>query len=101
MSKGKLGYYDPKKPQENRITDIGPNRFEQMLPPIIRKNYGKWLSHRILEPGLLMHVSETAENIMQARINSPPAAQDSALQTSCIHRVGYTATHLQPMPLVR
>ena len=43
MSKGKLGYYDPKKPQENRITDIGPNRFEQMMPPVLRKNYGKWL----------------------------------------------------------
>ncbi len=27
MSKGKLGYFNPKKPQEGRITDIGPNHY--------------------------------------------------------------------------
>ena len=69
MSKGKLGaYYDPKKPMENRITDIGPNRFGQGLPPIIRKNYGKWVSHRILEPGRLMHVSETGDKVYTVRV---------------------------------
>jgi sulfite reductase beta subunit len=69
MSKGKLGaYYDPKKPMENRITDIGPQRFEQFLPPVIRKNYGKWVSHRILEPGLLMHASETGDKVYTVRV---------------------------------
>jgi sulfite reductase beta subunit len=68
MSKGKLGYFNPKKPQENRITDIGPQRYEQFLPPVIRKNYGKWVSHRILEPGLLMHVSETGDKVYTVRI---------------------------------
>lgn len=67
MSKGKLGYFDPKKPQEGRITDIGPNHFGQMLPPVIRRNYGKWVSHRILEPGLLVHVSETGEKAFTVR----------------------------------
>ena len=43
MSKGRFGYFDPKKPLANRITDIGPHRFEQLMPPVIRKNYGKWL----------------------------------------------------------
>lgn len=67
MSKGKFGYYNPEKPQEGRITDVGPVRFEQMLPPIIRKNYGKWVSHRILEPGILMHVSETGDKVYTVR----------------------------------
>jgi len=69
MSKGKLGaYYDPKKPMENRITDIGPQRYEQFLPPVIRKNYGKWVSHRILEPGLLVHASETGDKVYTVRV---------------------------------
>ncbi|MGE4547789.1 MAG: sulfite reductase, dissimilatory-type beta subunit, partial [Desulfurella sp.] len=28
-----------------RITDIGPPNYENFLPPIIKKNYGKWLYH--------------------------------------------------------
>ncbi|RKX63461.1 MAG: sulfite reductase, dissimilatory-type beta subunit, partial [Thermodesulfobacteriota bacterium] len=59
MSKGKFGYYDPENPMKDRITDIGPPHHWQMFPPIIRRNYGKWLYHEILEPGVLMHVSET------------------------------------------
>jgi sulfite reductase beta subunit len=47
--------YDPKKPMENRITDIGPRHFEEFYPPVIKKNKGKWLYHEILEPGVLVH----------------------------------------------
>lgn len=71
MSKGRLGYFDPKKPQEGRITDIGPVHYGQLLPPIVRKNYGKWVSHRILEPGLLMHVSETGDKAYTVRAGAP------------------------------
>ena len=67
MSKGKLGYFNPQKPMEGRITDIGPCHYGQMLPPVIRRNYGKWASHRILEPGLLVHVSETGEKAFTIR----------------------------------
>lgn len=71
MSKGKLGaYYNPAKPMENRITDIGAPHYEQFLPPLIKKNYGKWVSHRILEPGLLMHVSETGDKVYTVRIGA-------------------------------
>ena len=68
MSKGKYGYYDPEKPLENRITDIGPPHYWQFFPPIIRRNYGKWLYHEILEPGILMHVSETGEKVYTVRV---------------------------------
>lgn len=67
MSKGKFGYYNPEKQMENRITDIGPPHYRQFLPPVIRKNYGKWLSHRILEPGLIVHVSESGEKVYSVR----------------------------------
>jgi dissimilatory sulfite reductase beta subunit len=67
MSKERLGYFNPQKPQEGRITDIGPSHFKQFMPPVLRKNYGNWVSHRVLEPGLLMHVSETGDKAYTVR----------------------------------
>jgi len=50
-----------------RITDIGPPRFDKFLPPIIKDNYGKWKYHEILEPGVLVHVSESGAKIYSVR----------------------------------
>jgi hypothetical protein len=43
--------YNPAKPMEGRITDIGPRHFEDFYPPVIKKNKGKWDYHEILKPG--------------------------------------------------
>ncbi|MDO9531009.1 MAG: dissimilatory-type sulfite reductase subunit beta [Deltaproteobacteria bacterium] len=51
----------------DRITDIGPPKFDKFLPPIIKDNYGKWKYHDILEPGVLMHVSESGAKIFSVR----------------------------------
>jgi len=83
MSKTRFGYFDPKKPLADRITDCGPVRFEQLLPPIIRKNYGKWVSHRILEPGLLMHVSETGDKVYTVRFGAPRLASAEHIREIC------------------
>jgi sulfite reductase beta subunit len=34
--------YDPAKPMENRISDIGPKDHNKFYPPVIAKNKGKW-----------------------------------------------------------
>lgn len=62
--------YDPKKPMENRITDIGPRRYDEFFPPFIAKNKGKWLYHEILEPGVLLHVSESGDKVYTVRCGS-------------------------------
>lgn len=67
MSLGKFGYYNPDKPLEDRITDIGPPHYYQFFPPIVKKNYGKWLYHEVLEPGVLVHVSETGDKCYTVR----------------------------------
>ena len=67
LSTEKLAGYNPDKPMENRITDLGPRHFWQYFPPIIQKNYGKWLYHEILEPGVLVHVSETGDKVYTVR----------------------------------
>ena len=60
--------YDPKNPLKDRITDIGPRYYEDFFPPIIKENHGKWLYHEILEPGVLVHVSETGAKCYTVRV---------------------------------
>jgi sulfite reductase beta subunit len=60
--------YNPDKPMENRISDIGPRHFEEFYPPVIKNNKGKWLYHEILEPGILVHVSETGDKVFTVRV---------------------------------
>ncbi|PID77754.1 MAG: dissimilatory-type sulfite reductase subunit beta [Deltaproteobacteria bacterium] len=59
--------YNPDKPMEDRISDIGPRHFEEFYPPVIKANKGKWLYHEILEPGVLVHVSETGDEVYTVR----------------------------------
>ncbi|MGO0121657.1 dissimilatory-type sulfite reductase subunit beta [Desulfothermobacter acidiphilus] len=67
LSTTRFGVFNPEKPHENRITDIGPRHYWEFFPPVIQRNYGKWLYHEILEPGVLVHVSETGEKVYTVR----------------------------------
>ncbi len=59
--------YNPDKPMENRITDIGPRKYDQFYPPVIAANKGKWLYHEILQPGVLVHVAESGDEVYTIR----------------------------------
>ena len=59
--------YNPGKPMEDRITDIGPRKYDEFYPPVIAKNKGKWDYHEILAPGVLVHVSETGDEVFTVR----------------------------------
>jgi sulfite reductase beta subunit len=50
-----------------RITDIGPPKYSKFWPPMVKENYGKWVYHEILEPGVLKHVSETGAELISVR----------------------------------
>ena len=54
-----------------RITDIGPPDFRRFLPPVIKKNYGKWKYHEILKPGVMVHVAENGDKLFTVRAGSP------------------------------
>jgi dissimilatory sulfite reductase beta subunit len=54
-----------------RITDIGPPHYSKFLPPVIKDNYGHWVSHEVLEAGVLRHVAESGAEIFSVRIGSP------------------------------
>ncbi len=54
-----------------RITDIGPPHYEKFLPPVVKKNYGKWDYHEILKPGVMVHVAESGDKLFTVRAASP------------------------------
>jgi len=68
LSTERLGRYNPDKPMENRLTDLGPRHFWQYFPPMVQKNYGKWKYHEIPEPGVLVHTSETGDKLFTVRV---------------------------------
>jgi dissimilatory sulfite reductase beta subunit len=75
--------YNPEKPMEDRITDIGPRKYEQFYPPVIANNKGKWLYHEILEPGILVHVSETGDEVYTVRAGGARLMSTSHIREIC------------------
>ncbi len=54
-----------------RKTDIGPPHYQKFLPPVVKKNYGKWKYHEILKPGVLVHVAASGDKLYTVRAASP------------------------------
>lgn len=75
--------YNPDKPMENRITDIGPRKYDEFYPPVIAKNKGKWLYHEILEPGILVHVAESGDEIYTIRVGGCRLMSTSHIREIC------------------
>jgi len=75
--------YNPDKPMENRISDIGPRFFKEFLPPVLDKNYGKWVSHEILEPGLLVHEAESGDKVYTVRVGSARLVSTEYIREVC------------------
>ncbi len=54
-----------------RKTDIGPPHYKDFLPPVIRKNYGDWKYHEVINPGVMVHVANSGDKIWSVRVASP------------------------------
>src|SRR5512137_1060218 len=76
-------------------SDIGPPDFRQMLPDVIKKNYGKWKYHEILKPGVLRHVSETGDDIWTVRVGSPRLVSIDFIRDICDIADKYCDGHLR------
>ena len=75
--------YNPQKPMENRITDIGPPHYAQFFPPVIKKNYGKWKSHEIVQPGVIKYTSETGDIVYAVRCGTPRLITNDYIREIC------------------
>lgn len=66
-----------------RQTDIGPPHYEKFLPPVIKKNYGKWTHHEKLSPGTMVHYAESGDKCYTARIASPRLLSTNTIREYC------------------
>ncbi|NOY69429.1 MAG: dissimilatory-type sulfite reductase subunit beta [Deltaproteobacteria bacterium] len=87
--------YDPKQPMKDRITDIGPRHFEEFYPPVVKKNKGKWLYHEILKPGVLVHVSETGDELYTVRVGGARLMSVTHIREICEIADKYCDGHLR------
>lgn len=75
--------FDPNNLMKDRITDIGPPKYDRFLPPVIKENFGKWKYHEILEPGVLVHVAESGAEIYSVRIGSARLISVDLIREMC------------------
>ena len=75
--------YNPDKPMENRITDIGPRKYDEFYPPVIAKNKGKWLYHEYLKPGVLVHVAESGDEVYTVRCGGARIMSTTHIREIC------------------
>jgi sulfite reductase beta subunit len=75
--------YDPSDPLKDRITDIGPRYYKDFLPPVIKKNFGKWLYHEILQPGVLVHVAESGDEVYSVRVGTARLMSIELIREAC------------------
>lgn len=66
-----------------RKTDVGPPNFEQFLPPVIKKNYGKWKYHEVITPGTMVHVGESGDKLWTVRVASPRLLATDTIREHC------------------
>lgn len=78
-----------------RKTDIGPPHFEQFLPPVIKKNYGKWKYHEELSAAVMVHVAESGDKIWTVRVATPRIMATDTIREVCDIAEKYCDGHLR------
>ncbi len=63
--------------------DFGPPDYREMLPPTVKKNYGKWKYHELLKPGIFKHVSATGDELYTVRVGAPKVLSGYTLNKLC------------------
>ncbi|MDD5758518.1 MAG: dissimilatory-type sulfite reductase subunit beta [Desulfobulbaceae bacterium] len=87
--------YDPENPMKDRITDIGPPLYDEMMPAVCKDNFGKWLYHEILQPGVLVHVSETGAECYTVRCASARLISIDLIREMCDIADAHCGGHLR------
>jgi sulfite reductase beta subunit len=80
---------------QERRTDFGPPHYEQFLPPVIKKNYGKWKYHEVIKPGVMVHVSESGDKVYTVRGGSPRLLSVDKIRMYCDLADKYCGGHLR------
>ena len=76
-------------------TDVGPPNYREMIPEVIKKNYGNWKYHEILKPGVFKHVSETGDEVYTVRAGNPRVVSVDFIRDLCDIADKYCEGHLR------
>ena len=80
---------------EGRISDIGPHKYDEYFPAVIKKNFGKWLYHEILEPGVLVHVAESGDKVYTVRVGGARTITITHIREVCDIADKYCGGHVR------
>jgi len=75
--------YNPDKPMENRISDIGPRKFDEFYPPVIAKNKGNWLYHEYIQTGVYYHVAKSGDKVFTVRVGGARLMSTTHIREIC------------------
>lgn len=64
-------------------TDFGPPDYREMIPPVIKENYGQWKYHTVPRPGVLKHVSHNGVALHSVRVASPRLVSSDWIRDIC------------------
>lgn len=63
--------------------DQGAPDYTKMLHPMMAKNYGKWVSHERLRPGVLLYTAESGDKLYTVRAGSPRTLSADTVRKIC------------------
>ncbi|MFO7968146.1 MAG: dissimilatory-type sulfite reductase subunit beta [Archaeoglobaceae archaeon] len=63
-------HVDEKKAKDY-VSDFGPPHYALMIPPVLKKNWGKWKYHEVPKSGVLKHVAESGDTVYSVRATTP------------------------------
>jgi len=87
--------YKPEKPMENRITDIGPRKYDEFYPPVIAKNKGQWKYHQYIKPGVFYHVAESGDKVFTVRAGGARLMSTTHIREICEIADKYCGGHVR------
>ncbi|MBF0278724.1 MAG: dissimilatory-type sulfite reductase subunit beta [SAR324 cluster bacterium] len=63
--------------------ESGPHEYKEALHPVVLKNYGKWKYHEMLNPGVMVHVGESGDELFTVRAGTPRQDSVDLLRRLC------------------
>lgn len=75
--------------------DNGAPDFRKYLHPAMARNYGRWLDHENIKPGVYKHISEDGEELFTVRAGSPRMLSVQAVRRICDVADRYCEGHLR------
>jgi len=75
--------------------DNGAPDYKKNLHPLMAKNYGQWVSHEKLKPGVLVHIAESGDKLYTVRAGSPRTMSVDTVRKICDIADKYCQGHVR------